>query len=138
MILNITGKKLDGIYQFDTPNIILDRRLKYTVCVHRVFLKFKTIVDSLDSHDLICIRSNLIDRSASNPMQSIVFFDYVKKNKQTQSFCSPSVILHSMILLELGNATFSICNLRGVPLHSDFEEIFLQIEIQKCNSYGWF
>ena len=138
MILNILGKCVNGELVFSLPNIILDGRLKYTVCVHRVFLRFKTIQDEFDTHDLLSVRSNLIDRSASNPSQSIVFVDYVKKNKHTQFFCSNGVILHQLQLLELANATFTVCNLQGLPLRSTFEEIFLQIEIQKSNSYGWF
>ena len=138
MILNILGKRDEGGYTFNLPNITLDGRLKYTICIHRVFLRFKTIADTFDTHDLLSIRSNLIDRSASNPTQSIVYIDYVKKNKQTQSYCSTGVILHPLQLLELGNATFTVCTLQGTAVKSTFEEIFLQIEIQKNNSYGWF
>ena len=140
MILNIYGKSENGSEVFSMPNIILDRRLHYKVSVIRVYFSVDgrdTLKDPLSTHDLLLVSSNLVDRSAENPHQAIVYFDYNRKNKQVQSFCAQHIIFQPLQLYELANASFQIRRVNGEPVSANFNSIFFQLEIKRSDTYGW-
>ena len=140
MILNLYGQTKQNNLYFELPNIILDRRVHYQVGVHRVYLDIMSsseIVESFRTHDLLMVTSNLVDRSASNPQQALVYFDVSKRDKFLQSYCSRGVIFHPLQMHELANASFNICYVNGEPAQAIYRQIFLQIEITRSQSYGW-
>ena len=141
MILNIYGETDQNQLNIQMPNITLDRRSRYQIGVHRVFFEIENIgrIQLLrGNNDLLLISSNLVDRSAINPQQSIVYFDFNKRDKLIQSFCSQSVIFQPLQMYELANASFNICLLSGQPVDWIFKQLFLQLEIKRSESYGWF
>ena len=141
MILNVYGKTEQNQLIVDMPNITLDRRSRYQIGVHRVFFEIENtgrIQLLRGNNDLLLISSNLVDRSAINPQQSIVYFDFNKRDKLIQSFCSQSVIFQPLQMYELANASFNICLLSGQPVDWIFKQLFLQLEIKRSESYGWF
>ena len=138
MIINASGHQFDGRFFITLPNIVLDRRMKYKIGVHRIYLTIsKPLPKSVLNNELFFVRSNLVDRSAENPHQSIVYFNYKRKDNSVQSHNATSVIYHQLQLHELGNASFEICRLNGKELSIDLQEIFLQIEIRRIDSYAW-
>ena len=138
MIINASGHQFDGRFFITLPNIVLDRRMKYKIGVHRIYLTIsKPLPKSVLNNELFFVRSNLVDRSAENPHQSIVYFNYKRKDNSVQSHNATSVIYHQLQLHELGNASFEICRLNGKELNIDLLEIFLQIEIRRIDSYAW-
>ena len=138
MIINASGHNFDGRLFFTLPNIVLDRRMKYKIGVNRIYLTIsKPVPKSVLNNELFFVRSNLVDRSAENPHQSIVYFNYKRKDNSVQSYNAPSVIYQPLQLYELDNASFEICRLNGKELSIDLLEIFLQIEIRRIDSYAW-
>ena len=141
MILNVYGRTEQNQLIVDMPNIALDRRYRYQIGVHRVYFEIENsgIIQLLrGNNDLLMISSNLVDRSAINPQQSIVYFDFSKRDKLMQSFCSLRVIFQPLQMYELANASFSVCLLNGQPVDVIFKQLFLQLEIKRSENYGWF
>ena len=137
MILNIYGQTDGDKNVWSLPNIILDRRLHYQVAVMRVYFVTERIINSSAQHDLLMIRSNLVERSAENPQQAIVYLDFNKKDKHVQSFFAPHIIFHPLLLQELAHASFQICSLNGEPVQTNLKSIFIQLEIKRSETHGW-
>ena len=141
MILSLYGETERGQVLFKMPNIVLDPRLHYVVGVYRVYFILDSqhsIFENLGNHDGLMISSNLVDRSATNPHQSIVYFDYTRRDKMIQSFEAASIIYQPLQLRELSSASFAICRVNGEVLTANFKTIFLQLEIKRKDNYGWF
>ena len=140
MILNVYGKTENGGTVFRMPNILLDPRLHYLVGVSRIYFDLETketAFETFGNHDLLMVNSNLVDRSAANPHQAIVYFDFLRRNKLTQSYHASSIIFQPLQLRELSNASFSICNATGEAIKANYKTIFLQLEIKRSDKYGW-
>ena len=141
MILNAYGKTEQNQLILDMPNITLNRRARYQIGVHRIYFEIENngrVQLLRGNSELLLISSNLVDRSAINPQQAIVYFDFNKRDKFIQSFCSRSVIFQPLQMYELANASFAVCLLSGQPVDFIFKHLFLQLEIKKSENYGWF
>ena len=140
MILNIYGDPSQNQLNILMPNITLDHRFRYQIGVHRVYFELndaKNLQQLSGNHDILIINSNLVDRSATNPHQALVYFDVSKNDRKVQSFCSRSVIFQPLLMYELANASFNICLVSGQQAEFNFKHFFLQLEIRKSESYGW-
>ena len=140
MILNIYGDPTQNQLNILMPNITLDHRFRYQIGVHRVYFELndaKNLQQLSGNHDILIINSNLVDRSATNPHQALVYFDVSKNDRKVQSFCSRSVIFQPLLMYELANASFSICLVSGQQAEFNFKQFFLQLEIRKSENYGW-
>ena len=140
MILNIYGETDQNQLNIQMPNITLDRRFRYQIGVHRIYFELhdaKNLQQLSGSHDLLILNSNLVDRSATNPHQALVYFDILKHDRKVQSFCSQSVIFQPLLMYELANASFNICLVSGHHVRFTFKQFFLQLEIRKSENYGW-
>ena len=140
MILNIYGETDQNQLTIQMPNITLDRRFRYQIGVHRIYFELrdvKNLQQLSGSHDLLILNSNLVDRSATNPQQALVYFDILKHDRKVQSFCSQSVIFQPLLMYELANASFNICLVSGQHVRFNFKQFFLQLEIRKSENYGW-
>lgn len=144
MILNLRGVERDGSIVMEMPNIILDRKLKFQIGVHRVHITIDTAGKENNAqentvqhnNELLLISSNLVDRSAANPTQSIVYFNFKSKTNNIQSYYSPHIIFHNLHLHELSNASFQLCRFTGESLTLPVKEIFIQLELLRDISYG--
>ena len=140
MILNLYGETESGKTVFRMPNILLDPRLHYQVGVSRIYFNLDTkqsAYEHFGNHDLLMINSNLVDRSAANPHQALVYFDFSKRDKLTQSFYTPSIIFQPLQLRELSNASFIIRTVSGEAIKANYKTLFIQLEIKRSDTYGW-
>ena len=138
MIVNLYGTAIDGKIMMEIPNIILDRKLKFKVAVHRIhFLVSPESKHNCVNNELLLLRSNLIDRSSANPHQAIVYFNYNKSTNNRQSNKADPIIFHSIHLYEIQNASFEVCRFTGESTNFKFKEIFIQLEINRSETYGW-
>ena len=133
MIIN--AKSLASKNQIEMPNISLDRRAKYKIAVRRFFCVLDDHRDDLPTHDLVILSSNLVDRSAENPDQAIVHLDFTRKSKYI-SYCPTHLTFQSLRLYELEGTSFALSLLDGTPL--SFKRFFIQLEILRDETYGWF
>ena len=138
MILNLTGTQLEnGDIRMVMPDIVLDHRQTFQIGLHRIHM----IVGSrkgltLQKNDLLLLSTNLVERSSLNPLRSIVYFNYENKNNHIETKHVDSVMFHNLNLYELINASFSIKHFTGTDVNLDLRDIFLQLEIQRENTYG--
>ena len=117
------------------PNINLNRKVKYKVGARRIFCSLDDHPEDSAAHDLVIISSNLVERSAENPDQAIVHLDYARKSKYI-SFCPPLITYQPLRLYDLAGSSFTLSLLDGTPLNS--KRFFLQLEILRDETYGWF
>ena len=139
MILNLTGTQLEnGIIRMVMPDIVLDNKQSFRIGLHRIHMIVGSRKrSSLQKNDLLLLSSNLVERSSLNPLQSIVYFNYENKNNHIETKHVNSVIYHNLNLYELINASFSIKHFTGADVDLDLRDIFIQLEIQRENTYGW-
>jgi hypothetical protein len=121
----------------DLPNIILEKKLMYKIGVHKVYIKAERSSVTLENNELLFLNSNLVDRSANNPQQSIVQFNFTKKGN-IQQYNGPDIIFQSLYLYELDNASFTLRDFHGNISAIQIKDIFLQIEIIRDDRYGRF
>ena len=133
MIINAKNQSDSQIIPM--PNISLNRKTKYKIAVRRIFFVLDDHNQDLPAHDLIIVSSNLVDRSAENPDQAIVHIDFARKSKYV-SYCPHSITYQQLRLYEIEGASFALSLLDGRPL--SFKRFFIQIEILRDDSYGWF
>ena len=121
----------------DLPNIILEKKLMYKIGVHKVYIKAERSSVTLENNELLFLNSNLVDRSANNPQQSIVQFNFTKKGN-IQQYNGPDIIFQSLYLYELNNSSFTLRDFHGDITAIQVTDIFLQIEIIRDDRYGRF
>ena len=121
----------------ELPNFILDKKLIYKIGVHKVYMKTDRSIVLIDNNELLFINSNLVDRSANNPQQSIVQFNYTKKGN-VQQYNAETIIFQSLYLYEINNTSFQLRDFHGKATGIDIKDIFLQIEIIRDDRYGRF
>ena len=135
MIINVNSQNEENGISLHLPNISLNRNLKYKIGVRRIFCLLDDHLDESPAHDLVKLSSNLVERSAENPDQAIVHIDYSRKSKYL-SFCPSLVTYQPLRLYDLAGATFQLSLLDGRQLN--FKRLFIQIEILRDDTYGWF
>ena len=109
----------------------------YKIGVHKVYIKAERSSVTLENNELLFLNSNLVDRSANNPQQSIVQFNFTKKGN-IQQYNGPDIIFQSLYLYELDNASFTLRDFHGNITAIQIIDIFLQIEIIRDDRYGRF
>ena len=134
MLINITGLNTtaSGKVQFVVPIINLDRRYSYKIGVHYVYTELlpSDRNRSLEDNVLLCLNSNLVDRSAANPLQTIFHFCRIAKRGLIQYNKAPTAIFHSLQMYDLENAVFDI-SLQFSEQQVDIQKLFVQVEILK-------
>ena len=135
MIINVKSDSMGSGTPMHMPNISLNRKIKYKIGVRRIFCLLDDHRQDLPAHDLVIIRSNLVERSAENPDQAIVHVDFSRKSKYL-SYCPDLVTYQPLRLYELAGSSFELTLLDGNHLSS--KRFFIQIEILRDDTYGWF
>ena len=136
-MINIQGERdRSGRLALELPKIYFDRRFNYKVCVHKIHIVLDHN-EKLPDLELLCLNSNLIDRSGANLTQSLVEFWNFSKRKLSQIFTAQVLCYHSLHLYEIENSTFEVIRVfsnRSVSV----EKLFVQLEIVKIDPYGRF
>lgn len=119
------------------PNVYLDRRYSYKVGVHHVYVELlpTTRNNNIVDNELLCLNTNLVDRSSLNAMQTIFHFWNIARKQYTQFAKVPNVVFYSLQLYELESATFEITRQFTDQL-VDIKNIFIQLEVLKIDAYG--
>jgi len=138
MIINITGKLQADQLWFNVPNIFFDRKNKYKIGIRRVHFIIDESRNTIENNQLLMLCSNLVDRSAANPHQAVVYFNYQIKHGSIQSFKPSIVTYEDLQLYEMNNSTFCINTFSGQEQALKIREIFLQLEILRSDVYGRF
>jgi len=137
MLISITGSKNRyGIFEYDLPGVLLDRKFGYKVGLRHLNIEFHPTA-IVKENELHALSSNLIDRSPQNTMQSLFNFSIVNR-KSIQNWKPPSIIFHTVQLYDLSNATFHISKVFDESKSIEIINIFLQLEILKVDAYGRF
>lgn len=127
MIVVVQGRKIGGNIEFTRINHIFNDRLKYSVAVKSVSLQVNDIsLSHLDNGELLVLKSNLIETSAVNLMNSIISFPF-NKNCNWQFFKPCSVSYYDIIVRDLNYCQFAIERFT-TGLKIDFERIFIELE----------
>ena len=137
MILNIQGTTVDGKLKIEIPTIFFDRRYSYKMAIHHLHIGLSsTIYDTpLEDNTLLCLSTNLVDRSANNAFQAACHFYYRAGRKLTQYCKNSNLTFHPLHLYEIENASFNVLvQFTGQVIK--LNNIFLQIEILKTDPYG--
>jgi len=139
MILNINGHQKGNRVELSMPNIVLDSKLKYKVGLHRIYIELQDTSGLRNMNNvLLFLSTNLVDRSAINPQQSIVYFNYKDKTNKIQSHNTSNVIYYNLNLLELASASFDIHHFTDSSVKFPISKIFIQLEILRQDAYGRF
>ena len=139
MIINVNGSYNDETKKvnFELPNIYFDRKFSYKVGVHQLYVELLPTRNNSTVHEnsLLCLCSNLVDRSTSNTMQALFHFCPSAKRKNRQFITKDLITFYSLHLYEIDSATFLIYeNFHNQQL--DIKNIFIQLEILKIDPYG--
>ena len=135
MIINIFGYREGGKLHFQLPNVALDRRFSYKERCTHIHLEKSANGDTLKSYELFALNSNLVDRSSTNPMQSLFHF-WRRANAKSIEFAQlPDGPFYSLHLYELENASFDVIRVFQKQ-KVELENIFIQLEIVKSDPYG--
>ena len=139
MILNLNGQQHGNLLKLNMPNIVLETKFKYKIGLHRIYFELKKGQELKNMNNaLLFLSTNLVDRSAINPQQAIVFFNYKDKTNNIQSHNVSNVLYYDLNLFELANASFEICHLKGNSVILPITNIFVQLEVVRQDSYGRF
>ena len=129
MIINLTGKqnkfkgKADLVFQL--PQLYFDRRFAYKVCLHIIHVELER--DVIEP-DMLCLNTNLVDRSSVNPTQCIGYlWTYASRGKVQHSRATP-VVYFPLHLFDLQNAKFHVTRQFDTE-KIKIEKIFLQLEV---------
>lgn len=140
MIINLKGSVVDVVnpkLSIQIPNVYFDRRYSYKVGVHHIYVELlpTELNASLHDQELLCLNTNLVDRSSTNTNQTIFHFWNLAKRKLCQYAKVPAVIFYSLHLYELENATFEL-KTQFTNRKLDIQNILIQLEIIKIDAYG--
>ena len=135
MIINISAiRDSSGLFQFNLPNLNFDRRFTYKIGVHHLNYRLQVQDSAIADNELLCLHSNLIDRSINNPTQTIAHLSYNSKSI-VQNYKPSIVIHHKLQLYEFENASFELRRFfREDAIQLKY--IFLQLEILRLDAYG--
>ena len=139
MLINIDGSKVDGNnFAINSPSIRLDDRTCYKIGITHLNFILENNNDNKELHDneLLCLSTNLVDRSSLNPCQGALYFPFVSKKHFWQDVKFPGTTYNTLALHEIENASFQI-----IRVHADspikLEKIFIQLDISRELTHGW-
>ena len=132
MIINIKGDKdATGNLAFNLPKIYFDRKFAYKIGVRLIHVE--TSSSKVTPSDLLCLNTNLVDRSSMNPEQAI--FHFWQRDNGTMNSRSLQPAMYGLHLFDFENATFQLTRqFTGEKL--EINKIFLQLEVVKVDPYG--
>ena len=131
MLINILGRFKDGKIHFELPACNFDLRFNFNVSLR--YLHFKSRAP-ISNQTLLCLTTNIIDCSASNPLQALYCFKSAGSSP-TQDFRPIVLDNYPLQTFDLLNSDFQIRDYledRSI----DLEYIFLLLEISRLDSYG--
>ena len=141
MIINITGTKNEasGTVLYELPKIYFDQRFAYKIGVQMLFIEMdesEEVDDSgLNKYNLLCLNTNLVDRSSANPTQTILHFWHNSNNGSKIRWRPPSGVYFGLHLFEFENSTFDVITTFDTK-RIDIKNIFIQLEVVKVDPYG--
>ena len=136
MIINLIGEQklsqAEPVLEFQLPKLYFDRRFAYKVGLHVIHLELN---ESLNDHVMLCLNTNLVDRSAVNPSQTIGhLWTYASRGLNQHSHAT-SVVYYSLHLFDFENAKFEIIR-QFTSETVNIKNIFIQLEVVKVDPYG--
>ncbi len=136
MIINLTGKqndlKTEPELVFNLPQLYFDRRFAYKVGLHIIHVEFD---NEVTNPDMLCLNTNLVDRSSVNPTQTIGHLWTYARRGTCQYLRLTPVVYFPLHLFDLQNAKFQVTR-QFVFSQVKIEKIFIQLEIVKVDPYG--
>ena len=142
MIINIDGekisRKLDTKLELHLPSIRFDSVSKFQISIRHLHIIFENNDQNrhLHDNDLLCLRTNLVQRSSTNPFQSLLYFSFNAKKHLWQNILITDATFFDLALFEMENASFEIVQVyNDQPLIVD--KIFIQLEIKQGLTHGW-
>ena len=136
MIINLIGEQdsaaADPLLVFQLPKLYFDRRFAYKVGMHVIHVEMS---DSANEHDLMCLNTNLVDRSSVNPSQTIGYF-WTYSNRGSRQHARPTpVVYYSLHLFDFEHAKFEVIR-QFTSEKAPVEKIFVQLEVVRVDPYG--
>ena len=124
---------VNGRIFFNMPQHIFDDKPELEFRITHLYITFKKDIYKISTDNyLLCLQSNLIDRSPFNPHQDLIFFNV--SDLSTHAEYTPTYILrYKLRLRDLNDAEFFLySNAQQLVERIDF--VSLQLEIVP---YGW-
>ena len=135
MIINLEGKQnQNGYLEIDVPAVRLYSSFKIGVKHVNFKLSSSGVNRNLENNELLTLNTNLVDRSALNPSQSIIQFP-VRSGRPWQNFKPAFVLFYGLQFHNFENISFELKTFFG-ETRIDIESIFIQLEINKETTYG--
>ena len=133
MLIDISGVTKNGELKLTLPSVNLDHRFSYKVCLRHLNFEFKQPVQS---NELYCLWTDLIDLNSSNPQQSLFTFPVTGSvpTQDLRPLCSHNYLIQ---IFELNSAHFKIKEYY-TNREVEIERFFCLIEINRLDAYGRF
>ena len=104
MIINISGKKdAAGHVIFQLPKLYFDRKFAYKIGVRLIHVQMSNL--KVIVNDLLCLNTNLVDRSSMNPTQTI--FHFWQRDNGALSSRAQQTVFYGLHLFDFENATLT-------------------------------
>ena len=134
MLINIRGDRDErGRFIYVIPKLQLDTKFNYKIGVTLINFETMPSLSKFRESELLCINTNLLDRTGYNTKQTLLHVPIV--NKEIQHHTRSFVLYHNLYLRDLESASFTI-----TPLESErsieLRKIFLQLDIIRVDTYG--
>ena len=129
MIVNFHFSQFIGnLFKFEGPLLLLERNVKYEFAVRYFHLSLET--ETAKEYSLWSLSSNLVDRSPTNPKQSISYF--ILPKTLIQGWEPHSLVFYPLEKHQLENPVFFI---ERIPRETqlDISHAHIQLEIRKCS-----
>ena len=129
MIVNFHFSQFIGnLFKFEGPLLLLERNVEYEFAVRYFHLSLET--ERAKEYSLWSLSSNLVDRSPTNPKQSISYF--ILPKTLIQGWEPHSLVFYPLEKNQLENPVFFI---ERIPRETqlDISHAHIQLEIRKCS-----
>ena len=125
---NFTGNAL----HFEGPLIMLERNQNYVIALRHIHVELKSNQIRHDQ-ELWSLKTNLVDRTPTNPKQCISYFN-TTKGKLNQSSISTSLVFYPLELHHLENPKFYLQKI-AEDQQLALKNVLLQLEIKRCSDF---
>ena len=90
---------------------------------------------SVQEHDMLCLNTNLVDRSSVNPSQTIGYFWTYSSRGLRQHARPTPVVYYSLHLFDFELAKFEVIR-QFTSEKAPVKKIFIQLEVVRVDPYG--
>ena len=134
MLINITGDRDErGRFIYNIPKLKFDTKFNFKVGITIVNFELMPTHSKIRENEILCLNTNLIDRSGYNTKQTILHVP--KTINEIQHHKSSIVLRHNLYLRDIELASFTLTTLKSDrPI--ELRRIFLQLEVVRVDTYG--